>query len=195
MIRAIIGAGGHAREVKWQMGDNNLISFVDDEFYIPNTDNIKPLSEFNSDIYEVIVCIGDSMLRKKMVDKLPNNTKYFTFIHRSSIIGDDIVIGDGSFIGAHSIVTTNIIIGKHSILNRGCHIGHDTIIGDFISMMPNSVISGNCSVGECVYMGTNSSIRQKINICDNVVIGLNSGVVKDITQSGTYGGLPVKLLK
>jgi sugar O-acyltransferase (sialic acid O-acetyltransferase NeuD family) len=189
MDKVLIGYGGHAREVISQIGIN-LPCFVDDEFVDENT---LPLSKLSFEEYEVMVAIGDPISRKKIVDKLPPNTKYFTFIHPTAqIMDDNIEIGEGSFIGANSIITTNVKIGKHSLLNRGCHIGHDTVIGDYLSMMPNSVISGNVNIGNCFYMGTNSSVREKINICDNVTIGLNSGVVKDINEKGVYVGLPVK---
>jgi sugar O-acyltransferase (sialic acid O-acetyltransferase NeuD family) len=192
MDKVLIGYGGHAREVISQIGIN-LPCFVDDEFVDENT---LPLSKLSFEEYEVMVAIGDPISRKKIVDKLPPNTKYFTFIHPTAqIMDDNIEIGEGSFIGANSIITTNVKIGKHSLLNRGCHIGHDTVIGDYLSMMPNSVISGNVNIGNLFYTGTNSSIREKINICDNVTIGLNSGVVKDINDEGVYVGLPVKKIK
>jgi UDP-3-O-[3-hydroxymyristoyl] glucosamine N-acyltransferase len=74
-------------------------------------------------------------------------------------------------------------------------IGHDCQIGDFISMMPGSIISGNCILGNRVYIGSNSSVKEKIYICDDVTIGLVSGVVKNITESGVYGGVPVSKIK
>ena len=191
MKKVLIGYGGHAREVISQM-NVTLPCYVDDEFV--NESNL-PISKLNFEECEVIVAIGNPIDRKKMVDKLPPHTKYFTFIHPTAqIMDDNIKIGEGSFIGANSIITTNVKIGKHVLLNRGCHIGHDTVIGDYLSMMPNSVISGNVNVGNCFYMGTNSSVREKITICDNVTIGLNSGVVKDINEKGVYVGLPVKKL-
>ena len=104
-------------------------------------------------------------------------------------------IGEGSFIGAYSILTTNIKIGKHAILNRGIHIGHDCEIGDYFSAMPGSIVSGNVTLGNKVHLGTNSCIREKINICGNVTVGLGSGVVKNILESGTYVGCPVKKIK
>ena len=105
------------------------------------------------------------------------------------------LLGEGSFIGAHSVITTNIKLGKHTLLNRGNHIGHDSVIGDYFSAMPGAIVSGNVTIGNNVYMGTNSSVKEKINITDNVIIGLNSGVIKDITQEGTYVGTPVKKIK
>jgi len=192
MKKVLIGYGGHAREVMVQM-NTTLTCYVDDEFVNENT---LPISKLNFKECEVIVAIGNPVDRKKMVDKLPSHTKYFTFIHPTAqIMDDNIEIGEGSFIGANSIITTNVKIGKHSLLNRGCHIGHDSVIRNYLSMMPNSVISGNVNAGNCFYMGTNSSVREKVNICNNVTIGLNSGVVKDINEEGIYAGLPVKKIK
>jgi UDP-3-O-[3-hydroxymyristoyl] glucosamine N-acyltransferase len=74
-------------------------------------------------------------------------------------------------------------------------IGHDTVIGDFCTTAPGAKISGNCKIGNRFYIGTNGSVREKINICDDVTVGLNAGVVKDITECGTYAGIPAKKIK
>jgi sugar O-acyltransferase (sialic acid O-acetyltransferase NeuD family) len=192
MIKALIGYGGHSREVMSQMG-TALPCFVDDEYV---TENTLPLSSLDIDKYEVMVAVADPIGRHNIVKKLPKETKFFTFIHPTALVLDkNTEIGEGSFIGAYSILTTNIKIGKHSILNRGNHIGHDCRIGDYFSAMPGVIVSGNVTIQNLVYVGTNSSIREKITICDNVIIGMNSGVVKDINKSGTYVGTPPIKLK
>jgi len=199
MKKAIIGAGGHAREVFWSLSTNDqsiAVFFVDDEYWSSNVDSILPLSKFDPYEYEAIVAIGSPLVRKRIVDQLPSNTIFFTHIHHSAqLLANDIEIGDGSFIGANSVLTTNITIGEHSILNRGTHIGHDTKIGKYFSAMPGTIVSGDCKIGDYVYLGTNSSIREKINICDNVTLGLNSGVVKNISDPGVYAGTPTKKIK
>jgi len=191
MKQALIGAGGHAREICAHMGIS-LPMFVEDVFYEKNISNIFPLSTFNPIDYEVIIAIGDCMTKLRLVEKiLPPNTKYFTYIHSSAIVmNKDIVIGDGVFIGAGCILTTNIVIGDHVLLNRGVHVGHDSVIGKYSSLMPSVIISGNVLIGNSVYVGSNSCVKEKINICDNVVLGLNSGVIKNIAASGTYVGIP-----
>jgi sugar O-acyltransferase (sialic acid O-acetyltransferase NeuD family) len=189
MKKAIIGFGGHAREVMSQMGEK-LPCFVDDEYVTKYT---LPLSTFDPLEYKVMVAIGDNKIRFDMVQKLPKETTYFTFIHPTSLILDNnIEIGEGSFIGAYSILTTNIKIGKHALLNRGNQIGHDTIIGDYFSAMPGAIISGNVIVYDCVYMGTNSSIKEKTSIHSLVTIGMNGCVIKNIEQPGIYVGVPAK---
>ena len=193
MKKALIGAGGHAREVMIQMG-LQLTCFVDDK-YITNDTNTVPLSLFNPEEYAVIVAIANSKDRYDVVQRLPKETKYFTWVHPTAMVMDNnIEIGEGSFIGAYSILTTNIKLGKHSILNRNNHIGHDCLIGDYFSAMPGAIVSGNVTIYDCVYLGTNSSIKEKLTIVSGCTIGLNSGVVKDIKYSGTYGGTPAVLL-
>ena len=192
MKKAIFGFGGHAREVAMQIG-GELTFFVDDKY---SNDLAKPLSEFDPLEYEILVAIANPWEREEIVNRLPPKTEFTTFIHPTAIISQnfDVIIGEGSFIGANSIITTNVTLGDHSILNRGNHIGHDCTIGKYLSMMPGSIISGNVIVGNNVYLGTNSSVKEKLFINDGVVIGLNSGVDKNITRQGTYVGTPAKLI-
>ena len=185
MKRALIGYGGHAREVMAQMGVK-LTCFVDDKYVVHGT---NPISEFDPNEYAVMVAVSNSKDRFDITQRLPKETKYFTWVHPTALImNDNIEIGDGSFIGAYSILTTNIKIGKHAILNRGNHIGHDCEIGDYFSAMPGAIVSGNVRIYDCVYMGNNSSIREKLSIHSLSTIGMNSSVVKHIEEPGTYVG-------
>jgi sugar O-acyltransferase (sialic acid O-acetyltransferase NeuD family) len=194
MKKALIGAGGFADEIKAHMQEFDIVCFVDDAYYTPNNKNIKSISEFDVNEYEVLIAIGDPDLRSDMVNRLPKETQYFTFIHPTAqILGNDVEIGEGSVICAGVIITTNCKIGKHTHLNLLTTIGHDNRIGDFFTTAPGAKISGNCLIGDRVYFGTNSSVKQKIKICDNVTIGLNAGVVKHIETAGVYVGVPAKL--
>jgi sugar O-acyltransferase (sialic acid O-acetyltransferase NeuD family) len=195
MIKALIGNGGHAREVMAQMGTQTIIRFIDDKYW-KKEPNILPLSQFNPDEYEVMIAVGDSKNRFDISQKLPNTTKYFTFIHPTSLIMDDnIEIGEGSFIGAYSILTTNIKIGKHALLNRAVHIGHDSVIGNYFSAMPGVIVSGNVTIYDYVYLGTNSSVKEKIFIHNLSTIGSNATIVKNIEELGTYVGVPAIKIK
>jgi sugar O-acyltransferase (sialic acid O-acetyltransferase NeuD family) len=191
MKKALIGYGGHAREVMAQMGVK-LTCFVDDK-YVDN--DTLPLSQFDPTKYIAMVAVADSKDRYNIIQRLPKETQFFTFIHPTALLMEDVEIGEGSFIGAYSILTTNIKIGKYAILNRGNHIGHDCIIGNYFSAMPGSIVSGNVTIYDCVYMGNNSSIREKLSIHSFSTIGMNSAVVKHIEIPGTYVGCPAVKIK
>lgn len=192
MELALYGYGGHAREVAVQIGQP-ITFFVDDEYL---TEETKPISEFDPTKYLIMVAVADSKDRFDMVQRLPKETQFFTFIHPTALIFDDNVqVGAGSFIGANTILTTNIKLGRHAILNRGNQIGHDSEIGDYFSAMPGAIVSGNVKIHDCVYMGTNSSIKEKLSIHSLSTIGMNSCVVKHIEEPGIYVGVPAKKIK
>jgi sugar O-acyltransferase (sialic acid O-acetyltransferase NeuD family) len=192
MKLALFGYGGHAREVACQI-DQKITFFVDNQYA---NDVAKPISEFNPQEYAMMVAVADSKDRFNIVQRLPKETQYFTFIHPSvQIMDDNIEVGEGSFIGASSILTTNIKLGKHALLNRGNHIGHDCIIGDYFSMMPCSVIGGNVTINNNVYLGSCSNVKEKINITSDVIVGMNACIVKHIKEPGIYVGVPANKIK
>ena len=191
MKKALIGFGGHAREVMTQMG-KNLVCFVDDEYVVEGT---KSISEFDPKKYKVMIAIANPEIRKQILLKLPKKTKFFSWIHPTSLVLNNVEIGEGSFIGAYSIVTTDIKIGNHCILNRMNQIGHDCIIGDFFSAMPGAIVSGNVNIQDSVYLGNNSCIRENLTIHKDTIIGMNASVIKDITEPGEYVGVPSKKIK
>jgi len=197
--KGIIGAGGFGKEVYWSLSMMERIDtvfFVDDKYYDGTNQLILPISKFNPEEYEVVVAIADSKARERMVKSLPKNTKYFTHIHPTAQIhGSDVEIGEGSIVCAGSIITTNVKIGKHSHINLITTIGHDCVIGDYFTTAPGVQISGNETIGDRVYFGTRSCVKQKMNICDDVIIGMNAGVVKNISEPGTYVGTPAIKIK
>jgi sugar O-acyltransferase (sialic acid O-acetyltransferase NeuD family) len=196
MKKGIVGVGGFGREVYWSLNPierANTVFFVDDEYWDGSDEKILPLSRFETDKFELVVAIADSLHRERIVNSLPKNTKYFTHIHPTAQIqGEDVTIGEGSIVCAGSIITTNVKIGKHAQINLITTIGHDCVIGDYFTTAPGVQISGNGTIGNNVYFGTRSCIKQKLSVCDNVIIGMNAGVVKNITEPGTYVGTPAK---
>ena len=55
MKKALIGAGGFAREIQAHMNNMFMPCFVGDAYWRPNNENIFPLSEFDPNVYEVLV--------------------------------------------------------------------------------------------------------------------------------------------
>jgi len=195
MEHAIIGAGGFGREIKAVMKIPDMKFFVDDN-YEDLKNNIFGFSKFDPEKYIVIVAVADPKGRQDIVHRLPKETKYFTYIDPTAQIHDgNVEIGEGSIICAGTIITTNVKIGRHAHLNLITTIGHDCMIGDYFTTSPGVNVSGNCHIKDRVYIGTNASIKQKLDICNDVTIGMNAAVVKNITESGTYVGVPVKKIK
>ena len=113
---------------------------------------------------------ADSKVRERIVNSLPKETKYFTYIHSTAQIhGADVYIGEGSIICAGTIITCNVKIGKHSHLNFITTIGHDNIIGDYFTTAPGVQISGNCVIGDRVYFEWHSA-QKKLKVGDDFYV-------------------------
>ena len=193
---AIIGAGGFGREVYYHIlndkGMSHSMKFYADKKYANDVD-IFDIDTIDFHDQYVLVAIGNPKARQEVINRLPEKVRFFTFVHSSVIVLDKTIkIGKGSIICAGVVLTTNIKLGKHTHLNLQTTIGHDCVIGDYFTTAPGAKISGNCNIGDRVYFGTNSCVREKINIVDDCTIGLNAGVVKDLTEAGTYVGTPAK---
>jgi len=196
----IFGAGGFAKEAYTVAVDsglrNEVVCFLESEdIWQQRTElgvEVKPLSYFDPTIHKLFIAIGDPVARKKIVESLPPETEYFTLIHPNTVISEWVEIGEGSIVCAGCILTCDIKIGKHAHFNLDSTVGHDCRIGDFVTTAPSVNISGKCTIGNCVYLGTNASLREKLNIVDNVTVGMGAMVVKNITEGGTYVGIPAK---
>lgn len=204
----IYGTGGFGREVLCCLIDiiagtklkiEEIACFmVGDEYFKESKImgiEVIPQSKFDPALYDVVVAIGDPVLRKKVVDNLPQETTYTTLIHPGAVISEWVKIGEGSIITAGTILTCNITIGRHAHLNLHTTVGHDCVIGDFFTTAPAANISGNCHFGDYVYLGTNAAVRNGVTICSNVTIGMGGVVVKDINEEGVYIGNPLKKLE
>uniref|UniRef100_UPI00404B3967 acetyltransferase n=1 Tax=Flavobacterium sp. TaxID=239 RepID=UPI00404B3967 len=203
----IAGTGGFAKELLHLIYDlgriEEVVAFVEPDSILEKKETTKeffsfpilPYSKINSKIDKVIVGIGDSNIREKIVtNQLELNQSYINLIHPSVRISPWNKIGEGAIICANSVITVDIEIGKHCQLNLATTIGHDCTIGDYFTTAPGVHISGNCNIGNHVYIGTGAVIKQGVFICNNVTIGMGSIVTKDINESGVYVGSPAKKL-
>ena len=84
MKKALIGGGGHAREVLAQIGEE-LPCFVEDGFRLEGCWT-KSLTDFDPSEYQVMVAIGDPHIRQNIIEKLPSRTCFFSFIHPTAIV-------------------------------------------------------------------------------------------------------------
>lgn len=92
---------------------------------------------------------------------------------------------------------SGVLLGGNGIVSNG----RVAILADvkFVARSPDDPVylerhrQGNVfSLGDNVVIGTGSTVIGPVTICDNVIIGAMSLVNKDISEPGTYVGIPVK---
>lgn len=198
---AIIGSGGFASEITetLRLIKTNISSinyFVEDGFYNEKSGS-RLLSELleEQDNFDTYMGIGDGQTRMRLSRLFSTEAEFPRLIHPSAVLGANVKSGRGLVVQQFATVTTNVNIGEFCQLNLYVGIGHDCNIGDFFTASPKVSISGNVHIGNHVTIGTNAAVLPGINICDNVIIGAGAVVTRDITEPGTYFGIPARKIK
>ena len=197
----IFGFGGHARsvaDVALAGGIKELI-FFDVNGHEGETFLGHPVLRYLPSKIDVnwacMPASGDGKKRQSQMEQIENlNWPIVTLIAPSATIGVGAVISSGSFIGHHAHVGPMAIVGKSCIVNTGAVVEHDCIVGDYSHLSVNSTVAGRSQIGKYVLVGAGATVIDGIKISDNVIIGAGGVVVKSINISGTYVGIPVKLV-
>ena len=95
----------------------------------------------------------------------------------------------------NAVVNNSAVVGKGVIINTCASVDHDDIIGDFVHIACGVHIAGTATVGKGTWIGIGATISNNVSVCDNLKIGAGAVVVKDITEKGTYVGVPARKIK
>lgn len=210
----ILGAGGFSKEVyaliNKVFGRNYVIFMGHASNNIDDVGQVVGKSKVimtQSDIIkiqdDIVLWIGTGrpQLNCKIIERFQQRTdiQYPNVISPNSVcdwkehrIDNEVSLGKGNIVTDGVVFTVNINVGSFNVFNLNTTIGHDTVIGDYNVFNPSCSISGNVKIGNRVLVGTGARILENLSICDDVTIGAGAVVTKDITQPGTYVGVPAK---
>lgn len=177
----ILGAGGHGRVAADIAGKNGYdsIAFLDDTKKTcgryPVMGESARFSEYDCDFF---VAIGNPQARRRMQEMLLTAGKQVTtLIHPSAVIGEDVTLGTGTLVAAGAVINPGAVIGDGCIINTCASVDHDCVLEDFVHVAVGAHVAGTVSIGAGTW------------------IGAGAVVIKSITESGTYVGVPAEKIK
>lgn len=196
----IIGASGHGKVIAdiAKKLDYNEIVFLDDDTTLVECNGYrvvgttKDVKSYKS--YEFVVAIGNAEIRKKIQNQLSNeNITIATLVHPNAVIGENVVLGEGTVVMAGAVVNPCVTIGNGCIINTCTSVDHDCVIGDFAHISVGAHIAGTVTIGECTWIGAGATIINNLNICGSCMIGAGAVIINNIDEPGTYVGVPARL--
>lgn len=197
----IIGASGHGKVVadiaikmnKWQS-----IAFLDDDEAIKASMGIEVIGKTADaftykDEVDFFVAIGSNSTREKIQEKfIDEGLNVVSLIHPCAVIATDVEVGIGTVVMAGVVINSSTRIGKGCIINTSSSLDHDNLLEDYVHISPGVRSAGAVRVGVKSWLGIGSVISNNVNICSACKVGAGAVVVKDITEPGTYVGVPVR---
>lgn len=198
----IYGAGGHSQVVREILEDNG--------YEIAETFDDKPqgshyasknitfgargdLNAFPHKGHPVIIAVGINKDRSEIANFL--NSKFLKVIHKSAIIAESAVIGEGTVIIAGAIVNANAVVGKHVLINTSASVGHDCVVSDFAHISPKVALCGHVEVGEGSHVGVGTVVIPKVKIGKWCTIGAGTVIIEDVPDYTTVVGNPGAIIK
>ena len=204
---AIIGSGELAEQIALlatQTGLFEVVGFIDQS--VSPTSTSYPVIGSDDDVLNLynshhIECISIGIgyahfpLREMLYNRFVNQVPFATIIHPTCYIDGTAKVGEGCVFYPGCTIGMNSIIENNVLLNTAAVICHDDIIQSHSYISPSCNIAGKVRIGSRCMVGIGATIIDHKSICEDVIIGAGSVVISDITISGTYVGIPAKIMK
>ena len=196
----LIGGGGHAKVVIdcIKCAGDTVIGILDDSLAIGSCVlDIPVLGKIDSwenyKEHAFLIAIGNNEIRQSISERL--NVNWHTAIHPSAIVSSYAKVGEGSVVLPGAVINADAQIGKHCIINTSSVVEHDNLIGDFVHISPAAALAGSVIIGNGSHIGIGANVKNNITVCSGCTVGAGAVVVKDLTEKGTYIGVPARRIK
>ena len=200
----IYGAGGHARELQFQMQMEGVptLAFVDDFRSGFEIEGIPVL--FRDDAVarfpgaRWLIAIGDNAGRKDILAALREiGLPTGSFISSRALVSPSASISGVTQLFANSVVSAGVSLEDNVIVNFGSVLHHDVSVGANSFIASGVTIAGNVRVGSGAWLGVgctiiNGASEHPLNIGNNVVVGAQACVVRDVGDHEIVVGVPAK---
>jgi sugar O-acyltransferase (sialic acid O-acetyltransferase NeuD family) len=202
----IIGAGGFGREVLSWARQNpacgtewELAGFLDDDPEALAGSEcdlgiISRIGDYNPDHDDLFVCaIGLQSTKRRICGSiLERGGVFFSLVHPTAILGDNVSLGRGVILCPHVVLTADISIGDFVSLNLYATVGHDAVIADWCHVSSHCDITAGAVLDEGVFLGSHAVILPGTRVGAGAVVGAGSVVLRRVPDGATVFGSPAR---
>jgi len=203
---AIIGAGGHAREVLQILHEERAaggawepVGFITDEPLAGDLEGLPILGGFEwfegkttRDVF-VLVAVGTPSVARELACRA-RGLRFARARSPLAWVADSATVGEGSILFPGVVVNTGASIGDHVSINAAATVSHDTIVGRFCGIAPGAHIAGNVTIGEGCFIGMGANLMNGVTVGEGSVIGVGAAVVDDVPPAVTVVGVPARVI-
>jgi sugar O-acyltransferase (sialic acid O-acetyltransferase NeuD family) len=208
---AIIGAGGHGREVADILrhqartdGEIEALGFVDDnrDLHGRSLDGLPVLGDWSwfegADHKDVgVVCaVGSPQVCRRLVERARAlGLSFVSAISPLAHISSFVRLGEGVTVFPNVIINTGALVDSYCVLNVGVVVSHDATVGPYSNINPGAQLAGNVTIGEGCYIGMGANVIQGRSIGAWSVVGAGAVVTRDIPACVTAVGVPARIIQ
>ena len=202
----IFGAGGHGvvcADIAEETGHFAAIGFsdeerlnelVDERWQVKFRDEDFPL--LDSGKYCFILGVGQVSVgnaRHKLFEKIKaSGLEPAAVVSPDAYVARSASVGAGTLIGRMAVVQPGASIGENTIINSRAIVEHDARVGRDVHVSTGAILNGGVVIGDRCLIGSGATLLHGVEICQDVIVGAGAVVTKDISEPGTYVGVPAR---
>lgn len=202
----LLGSGGHARSVFSLLEGIGITSSLA-AVCSPNPDFAAPLSKFTyySDLVLAVrelgigsfvngVGLGHGLQvrREVSVEAKKLGLLEVELVSPQAYVAPRAILMEGVQVFHRAVVNAGSQIGAGTIVNTSSVVEHDVVTGENCFLGPGSLLLGEVKLEDDVLVGAGAVIHPGVTISKRTKIGSGSVVLHDITEPGTYVGVPAR---
>lgn len=198
MRYAVIGAGGHSREVADLIVacGHEVAGFVDDALQGTHRPTGIAIAADPSAVAAdaVTIAVGDPEARARLYAALSPNWQLPALVHPSACVSPYAQLGDGVQVMQNVVVSASAVVEENVILNVGCFVAHDCRVGAHTHVAPGVLMSGGSAVGERCTVGAGAILLPGVQVGDGCTVGAGAVVREDVADGLTVAGVPAHVI-
>ncbi len=175
----IIGAGGHGKEIAWNIRQMNAVSpsyeilgYCDDEktageivLGAPVLGTLEQVAHTYGSNLLYICGVAKNKVRPALVARAEKaGWTPTSVIHPSAVIAEDVQIGPGTYIAAGCYVGPGARLAPHALVNVIASVGHDVTLEEHTQICPGVKLSGGSKIGRGTFIGSNSVVAPGVEV-------------------------------
>lgn len=153
----ILGAGQYgtvAKEIARSMGCFDKIDFLDDRHGTENPDyhedsigRIDEYERFSGEYGCAVVAIGDSGIRRDLMDKLKEASYLLPILVSSkAYVSPSAQLEEGSIVEPLAVVNANAFVGAGTIISAGAVVNHNSVVKAYCHIDCGAVVESGALV-------------------------------------------------
>lgn len=171
----IIGAGGHGKEIVWNLREmisagtlfrHEIIGYCDDAkpegtlvAGLPVWGTIEEAAHRFGRELSYVCGVAKNKVRPALVTRAEKaGWTPVSIIHPRAMIADDVQIGAGAYVAAGAYVGPGARIAPHAIVNVLASVGHDVVLEEHTQICPGAKLSGASVIRRGAFVGSNAVV-------------------------------------